>query len=67
MPLRRQTVQSTQNWRKSKNIRSRNSILREKKVNKQEESDLWRMGSESHLADKAGKALQVSPAPLLCK
>lgn len=29
--------------------------------------DLCEMGSGSHLAYKAGKALQVSPAPLLCK
>lgn len=42
--------------------------LREKQVNKQEEkSDLRKMWSGNHLADKAGKALQVSPAPLLRK
>ena len=59
----------TSMWRrKSKKIGRGKDLLREKQVDKQEEeSDLWRMGSRSHLADKAGKALQVSPAPLLCK
>lgn len=40
---------------------------RNKRINKARNTDLWKMWSGSHLADKAGKALQVSPAPLLCK
>lgn len=39
-----------------------------KQVNKEDKkSDSRKMWSGNHLADKAGKALQVSPAPLLRK
>lgn len=42
--------------------------MTEKEVNKQEKWNLEEEGGGGvRLADKAGKALQVSPAPLLCK
>lgn len=42
--------------------------MRLKQENKQEvESALKKDRELNHLADKAGEALQVSPAPLLCK